>query len=218
MRMPQVPFRSVTAVTLALFPLALGGCGTIASLDSAARRFDTYELNAIEVARAGGGGTGGATIYIAEPVASGAIASDRIVIKPDPHRVELLPDGRWVDPAGIHVQQIIARSLSRTNRFGLVTGGTSGPMPDYTLLTDLEAFQIERLPEGSPTPLRVVIRLQATLASDVGGGILARRRFAAEAPVAHGGASSVVPAFDAAMAAILQDLVSWVAAASPGPV
>lgn len=198
--------------------LALGGCGTISSLDQASRDLDTFELSAVEVVRPAGGGAGRATIHVAEPVASGAIASDRIVIKPDAYRVAFLPDGRWVDPAAVHVQRLMTLSLSRLNRFGLVTASSSGLLPDYSLLTDLEAFQAEIAPEGSPGPIRVVVRLQAAILREADGVIVSSRRFEAETYATGDAVASIVPAFDSAMGAVLQDLTSWASAVSPGRV
>ncbi|WP_424931141.1 ABC-type transport auxiliary lipoprotein family protein [Amaricoccus macauensis] len=213
-----LPLRPLAASACGLFLLALGGCGTIASLDDASRHLDTFELNPIEVAGVAGGGAGGATLYVAEPLATGAIASDRIVIKPDPYRVAFLPDGRWVDPAGTHVQQIITRSLSRLNRYGLVTSSTSAPLPDYSLVTDLEAFQIEVAPADAPAPYRVVIRLQAAMVRESDSRIIARQRFEAAAFAANSTPGAVIPAFDVAMEQVLRGLTSWVTATSPGGV
>jgi cholesterol transport system auxiliary component len=205
-------------LALCISLLGLGGCGTLSSLDSASRQLDTYELSALDVSGNPSGGAGGATLYVGEPVTSGAIASNRIVIKPDRYRVAFLPDGRWVDPAPVHLQQLLTRSISQMNRFALVTASTSGPLPDYSLLTFLEAFQVEIAGEGAPAPLRVVVELQAALARESDGQIVARQRFTEEAYLQDDLAAAVVPAFDAATRSVLRDLVSWLATLSPGRV
>lgn len=203
----------LTSSPLALLLLALGGCGTISSLDSASRSLDTYELTAVEAAGPAAR-SGGPTLAIVSPTASGAIASDRIVIKPDALQVAFLGDGRWVDPAPVLIQQLLSRSLASTGRFGLVTTSSSGPLPDHTLVADIEAFQAEIAPEGAPAPVRVVVRLSLTVLSESDGRVAARRRFEAEAWASDDNAAAIVPAFDTATERVLREVVAWTASAA----
>jgi cholesterol transport system auxiliary component len=211
-------WRRGTPLALGILVLGASGCGTLASLDSASQQLDTYELHSVETAGASPGRGEGPTLYVSEPVTSGAIASDRIVIKPDPYRVAFLPDGRWVDPAPVHVQQLITRSISQIGGFALVSASTSGPLPDYSLLTFLEAFQAEIAGEGAPAPVRVVVELEAALARESDGRIVARRQFTAETYAQEDQAKALVPAFDVASRSVLRELVSWLSAVSPGSV
>lgn len=204
---------------LGLLQLGLAGCGTLSSLDAASRQFDTFELSAPQVSdSAAVSGGGGPSLFVALPVSSGAIASERIVIKPDAFRVAVLPDAQWVDPAPVHVQQLITRAVAQANRFALVSGSSSGPLPDYSLITFLEAFQVEVTGTGSsaPAPMRVSVALQAALTRDSDGQIIARRRFAAESFASSDEPEAVVPAFDAATGTVLRDLVNWLRVISPG--
>lgn len=203
----------LTSSPLALLLLALGGCGTISSLNSASRSLDTYELTAVEAAGPAAR-SGGPTLAIVSPTASGAIASDRIVIKPDALQVAFLGDGRWVDPAPVLIQQLLSRSLASTGRFGLVTTSSSGPLPDHTLVVDIEAFQAEIAPEGAPAPVRVVVRLSLTVLSESDGRVAARRRFEAEAWASDDNAAAIVPAFDTATERVLREVVAWTASAA----
>ncbi|WP_111430433.1 ABC-type transport auxiliary lipoprotein family protein [Rhodobacteraceae bacterium DSL-40] len=203
----------LTSSPLAIALLALGGCSTISSLDSASRSLDTYELTAVEAAGPAAR-SGGPTLAVSAPTSSGAIASDRIVIKPDALQVAFLGDGRWVDPAPVLIQQLLTRSLSSTGRFGLVTTNSTGPLPDHTLVVDIEAFQAEIAPEGAPAPVHVVVRLSVTVLNEGDGRVAARRRFEADARASDDSAAVIVPAFDTATERVLREVVAWAASAA----
>ena len=140
------------------------------------------------------------------PTATGALTSDRIVIKPTPLQVQALPNARWVNEATEHVQLLLVRSLAGSGRFALVTGAGSGPSPDYVLLTDLQAFQAE----VTPDQVTVVIRTTMTLLSDIDGTIISSRSFANTATVPDT-TTEIVAAFDQAMTQQLGDVVGWLA-------
>ena len=57
-------------------------------------------------AAARGARSGSRILFVAEPTAPGAIASDRIVMKPNPLQVTLLGDGRWVEAAPAHIRNL----------------------------------------------------------------------------------------------------------------
>ena len=67
----------------------------------------------------------------------------------------------------------MVRSLAGTGRFGFVGGQTTGPLPDYIILTDLEAFQAEVAPAGASRPLSVVVRATLTVLSDIDRRVVA---------------------------------------------
>ena len=88
-------------------------------------------------------------LFVAEPTVPGAIGSDRIVMKPSPIQVTLLGDGRWVEPAPAHIRNLLARSLANTGPVRLrELGDTVGPLPDFTLMTDVERFEAELAARG----------------------------------------------------------------------
>lgn len=207
------PRRLCLSVLLCVVALT-SGCGTLASLDDASRSLDTFELTPI-AARAGGLSSAGRTIFVDMPTASGAVSTDRIVIKPTPLAVTFLPDARWVDPAPSHIQQLITRSLTNSGRLGFVTTRAVGPLADYTLITDVEAFQAEVGPAGGP-PLTVRVRLTASLLRDADGRLVATRRFEREIGAATDEGSDIVAAFDVAMTAVLEDLSSWTVSVAAG--
>lgn len=190
-------------VALSLGLAATAGCSALSSLDAASKPLTTFELTPLPSASAPARGR--RALEVARPTATGALTSDRIVIKPTPRQIEALPDARWVNEATEHVQLLLVRSIAGSGRFALVTSAGSGPSPDYELMTDLQAFQAEVTPEGA----RVVIQTTMTLLSGIDGSVLSSRSFTNSVPVPDVTAEPIVAAFDQAMTQQLGDVVAW---------
>lgn len=185
----------------------LGGCAAVASVESASRPLDAYELTPVPAAQASVRGT--RSLVVEVPSTSGALDTDRIAVKPSPYAVEYLPGVRWVDPAPEHLQLLLARSLQGTGRFALVSGEGARTDPDWYLATDLQAFQVEFGPDGTP---RATVRLRATVISDLDRDVRGARSFEATVPAAGTSAAEVVPAFDRALGEVLRAATDWTAA------
>lgn len=201
-------FGPVLRCTALCAALALqSGCAAISAVSAAGEPLEAYELTPLP---ASSPAAGGRRHLIVEPVAvSGALATDRILIKPNPLAVEYLPGVRWIDEAGDHVQLLIARSLTNTGRLALVSTDQQRAEPDYYLLTDLQAFQAEMAgaPEGVT---RVVVRARMTLVGDEEREILAARSFEQLVTVPSPAAADVIPGFERATTALLREAIPWV--------
>ena len=204
--MPQSARSRLPAALLLALGLGLAGCATVSSLNTAARTLDAYALNPLPPQPGAGGGT--RLLFVAEPTASGAIGGDRIVMRPTPIQVTLLGDGRWVEPAPAHLRDVIARSFANTGRFAYVSTGSVGPLPDFTLLVDIESFEAQLLPPGG-APARVVVSMTLSMVRDADGRLLASRRFTRAADASGTDALSIVTAFEAATGALLREAVPW---------
>lgn len=198
--------RAARAALLALAPAVLAGCAAISSLDSASRTLEAYELSAPagEVA----GTRTARTLLVELPTASGGLGTDRIMVKPNPIQVQYLSGARWIEPAPALVQALLVRSIANTGRVGFVSGQASGPIPDFVLLTDLQAFQAEVPPGGQP-PVVVVTRIALTLLRDIDQRVVATRVLEQRVPAASADPSDVVRAFDTAMHALLTEATRW---------
>ena len=191
-----------------LSALALAGCTALGSVNSAARNLDAYELTPLPVATAASRPSS-RMLFVAEPVISGAIGSERIVLKPNALQVTFLGDGRWVEPAPLHIRNLLARSFANSGQLSLVTTSSVGPLPDYTLLADVDRFQAEILPDGAGARARVVVSMTLTLVRDADAGLVATRRFLRVAEAADIDAMDIAAAFDAAMTPILREATAW---------
>jgi cholesterol transport system auxiliary component len=203
----------IVAGALLIALAALGGCSPLASLSAASAPLDAYALTPLQAeARS----TGSRHIVVELPTASGAIVTDRILVKPAPLQVAFLPDARWVDPAPELVQTLLVQSLQASGAFRLVGRQTLGLLPDYTLLTEIRDFQAETLPPDGVASHRIRVGLVLTLVRESDRSVVATRSFDAAADVGNAGALTIVTAFDAAMAAVLAEAVAWVGGITRG--
>lgn len=198
-------------LTLAALVFAfLPGCAALTAF-SGTDSLDTYELSPLSPPAAGPIARG-PVLRVERPTASGAVASDRIVFKPDARSVTVLPGVRWVDDAPAHVEMLIMRSLTATGRFGLVTGSGAGALPDYLLVGDLVAFEAAFFAAGTPgAPARpgAEIRLTLSLLDASTESVRSSRVFVERSFAASDDPAALVAAFDRAMSALLSDVVGW---------
>ena len=162
-----------------------------------------------------GASSTGRSVAVEEPAASAAIATDRILVKPNPLAVTYLPGARWIEAAPLHVQSLIIRSLAESGRVGFVRPAATGPLPDFDLFTTIEAFQVE-VGETAQPPIRAVVALTLTLVRDLDGQVVASRRFERSAAASADDATAIVSAFNVAMSGILQEAGAWTIAAMAG--
>ncbi|MCC6008228.1 MAG: membrane integrity-associated transporter subunit PqiC, partial [Rhodobacteraceae bacterium] len=198
-------FRSaVVFLALSLVP----GCGALSAVSDASERKDAYTLS--PATRAEGEGAFAAPgfrhVVVERPTSAGALATDRILIKPIPVQAQYLPDGRWSEPAPELVQTLLVASFQNLGGFLLVGRTGAGLQPDYTLMTEIQAFQAE--PSGvSSVPLTIRTEAMMTVIRESDRRIVASRRFAASAIVASDDTLTVVSGFDSAMQTLLRDVV-----------
>jgi cholesterol transport system auxiliary component len=199
--------RSLSLLPMTLALCLLAGCGAISSLSEAGKELDAYTLTAVRAAD--GAAAGGRRHLIVElPTAAGALATDRILIKPLPYQAQYLPDGRWSEPAPELVQTLLVTSFQNLGGFRLVGRTGAGLMPDYTLMTELQEFQAE--PVGADSEA-VTIRVSAvlTLIRESDRRIVASRRVVAVETVASDDTPVLVAGFDRALQAVLRETVAW---------
>lgn len=192
---------------------ALTGCEAISNIQEAAEPLDAYELRSPALQSSAPRADLG-NVYVELPSATGALDTDRIAVKPDPLLVQYLPGVRWVNRGTEHFRLLLVRTLADTGRFGFVSGNTSGPTPDYVLLSDLIDFQVEVVPGADgQTENRAAVRARMTLLSDVDRQVIATRTF--ESTVASPSAEPpvIMVAFDRATEAILREAADWAVAA-----
>ena len=143
------------------------------------------------------------------PTASGALATDRILIKPSPLQAQYLPKGRWVDPVPELLQTLLVASLQNAGGFRLVGRDGAGMTPDFVARVEVNDFQAEAPADGTHrTPVHVALTL--TLLNEADRHLIGTRRFDATSVAANADALTVVAAFDAATRQLLAEAVTWV--------
>ncbi len=194
-----------TALTV-LAILGLAGCSALSSLTDATTPLEAFELRApaepIQVR-----GTVRRDLVIETPTASGALDTDRIMIRPGPFQAQYLPGARWTDTAPIMLQNLMLRAFEDTNALRYVGRRPLGGAGDYVLISDLTDFQAELNPEGQGVTTR--LRLTARLVRESDASVIASRTFQTTAQAASTDTLAIVQGFDQATGAALRDLTGW---------
>lgn len=196
----------IRAAAVALALSFLSGCGALTAVSDASAPMDDYTLSPVMAASAPAGGS--AHLIVELPVSAGALATDRILIKPLPFQAQYLTGGRWSEPAPTLIQTLMVTSFQNLGGYRLVGRTGAGLMPDYTLMTELTEFQAE--PSGQ-VPGAFVVRVSAmmTLIRESDRQIIATRRFSVTTPVPTDDTLSLVRGFDAATRQFLEEVVVW---------
>ncbi|WP_299359816.1 ABC-type transport auxiliary lipoprotein family protein [uncultured Paracoccus sp.] len=184
---------------------SLSGCSALSALSGSRTALDTFDL-----APASGTVTGSRssrTLVVARPEAPAAIATDRILVRPDPRSVTYLPGARWSDDVPLLLQSLLIRSVAGTGRIGYVGQVENGPLAERVLLARIDAFQIEADPARN---LIARVDMELFLLNDVDQTLIASRRVAGSAPAASDSAPAVVAAIQAVMDELLPAIADWV--------
>ena len=193
--------------------LLLSGCGALDVLDRASAPLEVFELRPPEI-----DGSAGALrpldVIVELPVASGSLATDRIMIRPDPLRAQYLPDARWADPVPQMVQTLMVRSLGDSAALRYVGRSPLGVGGDYAVLTEIIGFHAEAFAaEGAQVEIELLVRL----VRESDAAVVSTRRIKAAAEAPSTDSPALAAAFDRAVQTALGDFVGWVlGAVGPG--
>lgn len=145
------------------------------------------------------------SLAIAEPIAERTLDTDRIAVVTNGIGVDYVALAFWVDRAPAMVQSLIVQSFRNSGRVDQVGTNRDRVRPDFQLVSDLRAFQLNR--GGGPDLVRV--RLNVQLLRMPRRDSVGREGFAAELAPTGSGIDAVVGAFDEAFGKVLKELVAW---------
>lgn len=186
--------------------LALSGCSAISAISDASKTLEVYELRAPEIAPAGR--SLGLELVIEEPTTSGALQTDRIMIRPDPLQAQYLPGIRWSETTPVMLQTLMLRSLEQTQALRYVGRTPLGIGGDVALLTELVDFQAEVAPDGETGTVELRLISRVVRESDV--RILGTRSFSARALLPSLDETAIIAGFDQAATQLLAEHAAWV--------
>jgi cholesterol transport system auxiliary component len=198
--------RWITPVLMSFALSLLTGCGALSSLSKAGAELDAYTLSPARGSGTPAGGNGHLIVEL--PSSAGALATDRILIKPLPYQAQYLPDGRWTEPTPALVQTLLVASFQNLGGFRLVGRTANGLNPDYTLMTELQDFQAEPL-ASEPPRYTIRISMMMTLIRESDRRIIASKRFSSVSVVGSDDTITLVGGFDTALQTMLQEIVIW---------
>lgn len=193
---------SAVFLALALLP----GCSALSALSDATSVLDVYELRAPEAVPQGGQRP--LDVIVELPTTTGALETDRIMIKPSELQAQYLPDARWGEEVPVMVQSLMLRTLQKTEAFRYTAREPLGLSGDIAVVSDIIDFQAVADPGGEGAT--VDLRLRVQLVQEDGVRILASRTLEGRARAASTETAAVIAAFDAASDALLTEFARWV--------
>lgn len=145
-------------------------------------------------------------VAVEQPIAQGALATDRIVVEVD-GRLQVVGGARWDERIPEMLSRQIARAVQSAGRIDVVDAAQRAGRADYALLTVLERMHVALRADGSG---QARTEIAARLVRLPDRDIVATASFTGNAPAADDDPATLTAAIDAATSAALADLVAWV--------
>jgi len=197
-------FRTI-AFTVVL-PL-VSGCSALSAISDATTPLAVYELRAPDTIAAIQGRALARDLIVELPTTSGALATDRIMIRPDPLQAQYLPDVRWADPVPVMVQTLMLRAIEATQGVRYVGRQPLGSSGDFAIVTEIIDFQAELNPDGETA--NISLNMVSRIVREQDARIVASRSFAASAQSRSSDTQDLIVAFDAAATLVLPAFAEW---------
>lgn len=194
----------IVAISLA----GLTGCAAITAVSDAATPLDVYELRAPASIEPSGGRVSARDVIIEIPTTSGALATDRIMIRPNALQAQYLPDVRWSEPTPVMVQTLMLRSIEATGAVRYVGRKPLGVSGDFALVTEVIDFQADVVPGTDAANVQITLLVRIVRERDA--SIVASRRFNATAVAATTETDVVIDAFSTASDQVFDTFAQWV--------
>ena len=194
---------------VALMGMALlSGCAAISAVSDAATPLDVFELRAPGDITAVSGRPIARDVIIELPTTSGALATDRIMIRPNPLQAQYLPDVRWSETTPVMVQTLMLRSIEATGAVRYVGRKPLGVSGDFALVTEVIDFQADVASDGETANVQITLLVRIVRERDA--SIVASRRLSASVMAASTETLTVIDAFSAASDQIFAEFAQWV--------
>ncbi len=146
-------------------------------------------------------------LVVEEPVASRALDTDRIMIKPSALEIGYVAGARWSDRAPRMIQTRLVESFENSDRIVAIGRQVIGLRGDYNLKSELREFQVEYFREGENGS--VLVRMNFKIIAMPSGTILASTTFDRREEVDGDGMDAVIVAFDDALGGVMKRAVQW---------
>ncbi|WP_416140587.1 ABC-type transport auxiliary lipoprotein family protein [Halomonas sp. HK25] len=149
-----------------------------------------------------------ARLRVETPQASALLSGARILVMPEPNRLQAYAGARWSDRTPLLLRDRLVDGLRDRGR--LSAQDDNSPLgADVALVSDLRAFHsvyAQGAEQGSPV---AVIRLDASLVDETQRRLLAERRFEVREPSAGTEVTQVVEAFGRAADILTREVAEW---------
>ena len=146
-------------------------------------------------------------LLVMRPLASDALDTARIVVRPQPGTLQVYQGAAWSDPAPDLLQAALVGAFEDSGKIVAVGRQGSGLRGDFSLLLDMRQF--EAVYENGAASPAAVIQLQAKLLGKPGNRVLAAKTFRVAVPASGKDVPAVVAAFDSALNQSIAQIVGW---------
>lgn len=185
----------------------LTGCSAITALNEVTVPLEVYELRAPASIERTTQRQIQRDVVIELPTTSGALSTDRIMIRPNALQAQYLPDVRWGDPTPVMVQTLMLRAVEATGAVRYVGRQPLSSSGDFAVLTELVDFQAELNEASQTTTAQVSLIVRVVREADA--RIVASKTFSATAPSQSTENDAIIAAFDAASSKLFSDFAVW---------
>lgn len=153
----------------------------------------------------------GWSLLIDNPLASEALDSSNISVRPAPGELQTYAGAQWSDTAPAMLQSALVQGFEDSGKINSAGRLGTGLHGDFILLLDLRQF--ESVYADPAQPPSAVIEVQAKLLASQSGRVVASRTFRITAPVQGKEVPQVVAAFQDAMTDLTGQVIGWSLAA-----
>ncbi len=152
-------------------------------------------------------------LAVALPNAALSLDTARIALQRTADTMDYYANSAWQDRAPLLVRRAIIEGFEESGKIAAVASDTEGVRADYTLQSDLRAFEARYdTPDGAP---EVVVDIAARLLQTPGRKITASLMVRKTARASANSVPAVVAAFDRALAEAVEQIVAWALKAPP---
>jgi cholesterol transport system auxiliary component len=176
--------------------LLVGACSGGAPLE-------TYDLAAVNAPRTSGVVRG--QVIVIEPVASTALETDRILVRPQPESLAYLTGAKWSARLPSLVQTRLIQSVENSRSLKAVGRPGDHLTADYDLTSEIRNFEIDVQSNEA------VVQIAARLVSDTTGRVIAAEIFTARVPASANDSAAAANALDQALGQVMGEIVAWTA-------
>jgi cholesterol transport system auxiliary component len=147
--------------------------------------------------------SGRSHLVIAEPTATQALDSERVIIRDSTGAISFLGGVQWADRLTRLVQTRMIQTFENGARIGTVGRPGDRVVADWQLNLDIRTFAVDA---GST---EAVVEITAKLVNDRSGRVGAARLFSARQPVGGIDGPQAARSLDEALGRVLIDIVRW---------
>ncbi len=201
-------FSRITAGAAVALPILLAGCVS-SLLDTEPATTFSLRASGLPPDPGPSRGTGRVVaVAVERPIASGAVAGDRIVVEVG-DQLQFVSGARWEDDLPTLLTAEIARTLQDANGVDVVDAAQRAGRADFGLVTVIERMQVQLQNDYTGT---AVTEIAARLVKFPDREIIATSTFRGEEAAANDAPETLAQAISAATQQALRELVTWVSA------